>query len=99
MSEASAVMLPTHQPDELDLSALTSPSGPAQGQFRRSDGGIRLKCGAYQLRLAGSDEDLRAVCRLRFLVFNLELNEGLESAYETGYDSDPFDEVCDHLVV
>ena len=37
--------------------------------------------------------------RLRFLVFNLELNEGLESAYETGYDTDEFDKACDHLIV
>jgi putative hemolysin len=37
--------------------------------------------------------------RLRFLVFNLELNEGLETAYATGYDMDEFDAVCDHLIV
>lgn len=58
-----------------------------------------LNCGAYQLRFAESKEDLEAVFRLRFLVFNLELNEGLESAYETGYDTDEFDKTCDHLIV
>jgi len=33
------------------------------------------------------------------LVFNVELNEGLESAFATGYDTDEFDGVCDHLIV
>jgi putative hemolysin len=44
-------------------------------------------------------EDRLAAYRLRFLVFNLELQEGLESAFESGYDSDHFDEVCDQLIV
>ena len=34
--------------------------------------------GHYQLRRAASAEDVRAAQTLRFLVFNLELNEGLE---------------------
>src|SRR5437016_12843325 len=58
-----------------------------------------LARGPYQLRFAESREDLEAAFRLRFLVFNLELNEGLESAYETGYDTDEFDKACDHLIV
>jgi putative hemolysin len=53
----------------------------------------------YWLRFAESKEDLEAAFRLRFLVFNLELNEGLESAYETGHDTDVFDKTCDHLIV
>src|SRR5438552_2509794 len=60
---------------------------------------LALACGAYRLRFAESREDLQAAFRLRFLVFNLELNEGLESAYETGHDTDEFDEICDHLIV
>lgn len=58
-----------------------------------------LRQGGYLLRLAATDEDRRAAYRLRFLVFNLELNEGLDSAYESGYDSDEFDAQCDHLIV
>src|SRR5207249_2465425 len=58
-----------------------------------------LSRGAYQLRFAESREDLEAAFRLRFIVFNLELNEGLESAYATGYDTDEFDKTCDHLIV
>jgi putative hemolysin len=58
-----------------------------------------LARGAYQLRFAESREDLEAAFRVRFLVFNLELNEGLESAYESGHDTDEFDNTCDHLIV
>jgi putative hemolysin len=36
---------------------------------------------------------------LRFVVFNLELNEGLEESYRTCLDADCFDAVCDHLIV
>ena len=54
---------------------------------------------AYRLRLAESREDLESAFRLRYLVFNLELNEGLESAHQTGYDTDQFDKACDHLIV
>jgi putative hemolysin len=53
----------------------------------------------YSVRLAELHEERLQAFRLRFLVFNLELNEGLESAYETGYDRDEFDSVCDHLIV
>lgn len=53
----------------------------------------------YQARLAGSAEDVRAAQTLRFLVFNLELNEGLEQSFATLRDADPFDEICDHLLV
>src|SRR3954466_14583713 len=58
-----------------------------------------LRSGAYCVRLATSSEEKCAALRLRFRVFNLELNEGLESAYETGLDTDEFDSICDHLIV
>jgi len=54
---------------------------------------------SYRLRLAASETDVQAALRLRFLVFNLELNEGLATAFETGYDTDEFDRVCEHLIV
>ncbi|MDQ3621416.1 MAG: GNAT family N-acetyltransferase [Verrucomicrobiota bacterium] len=53
----------------------------------------------YRLRLAKTAADLEAAQRPRFEVFNLELNEGLDSAYLTGLDADRFDECCDHLLV
>ncbi len=54
---------------------------------------------SYSVRLASSMADIRAAQTLRFLVFNVELNEGLEASYHTCRDEDPFDEVCDHLLV
>jgi putative hemolysin len=54
---------------------------------------------AYAARLARGATDLRAAQALRFEVFNLELDEGLVNSYDTGLDADPFDAVCDHLIV
>jgi putative hemolysin len=53
----------------------------------------------YVLTLAESFDDIVLAQRLRYEVFNLELHEGLASAFETGRDADEFDEVCDHLIV
>lgn len=63
---------------------------------------LRLLVGAnssYGVRLACSADDVKAAQGLRFAVFNLELNEGLEESYCTGLDMDRFDAVCDHLLV
>mgnify|MGYP002361142521 CR=1 FL=1 len=54
---------------------------------------------AYRARLADSAAALRAAQALRFEVFNLELDEGLVQSYDSGLDADPFDSVCDHLIV
>ncbi len=53
----------------------------------------------YTTRVARDVADLRAAQSLRFAVFNLELREGLAESVSTGLDADPFDEVCDHLLV
>ncbi len=53
----------------------------------------------YVARLAQSAEEVRRAQRLRFEVFNLELNEGLVESHFTGLDVDLFDDVCDHLIV
>jgi putative hemolysin len=53
----------------------------------------------YRTRIAESAEDIRAAQRLRFEVFNLELNEGLKESWQTYLDVDRYDEVCDHLLV
>jgi putative hemolysin len=57
------------------------------------------RSGRYSLRFASTPSQLRAVQRLRFRVFNLELSEGLESSYDTGLDEDAFDDGCHHLMV
>ena len=51
------------------------------------------------MRLARNAQDRRRAQRLRFEIFNLELNEGLVESHVTGLDVDPFDEFCDHLIV
>lgn len=53
----------------------------------------------YEVRLARTPQDVAAVQRLRFRVFNLELNAGLADSYATGRDEDGFDRICDHLLV
>jgi putative hemolysin len=60
---------------------------------------LQSPSGAYALRFAETDEQRTSIYRLRFLVFNMELNEGLEAAYENGEDRDTFDPVFDHLLV
>jgi putative hemolysin len=53
----------------------------------------------YAARLACNAAEIRAAQVLRFEVFNLELHEGLTESYASGLDEDPFDAVCDHLIV
>lgn len=55
--------------------------------------------GRYTVRFAQTTEEIDAALRLRFEVFNLELNEGLESSYLTARDEDEFDWACHHLIV
>lgn len=54
---------------------------------------------AYRARMARTAADLQAAQALRFEVFNIELGEGLVRSFDTGLDVDPFDAVCDHLLV
>lgn len=49
--------------------------------------------------LAASIADVEACQRLRYLVFNAELGEGLSASESTKLDRDEFDLVCDHLMV
>ena len=69
---------------------------PALGLLRSSQA---RGAPVYALRMATHTVDVQAAQALRFEVFNLELNEGLAQSYDTGLDADPFDEVCDHLIV
>ena len=49
--------------------------------------------------MAESLEDLIDCQRLRYLVFNCELGEGLDSSAHIGLDRDRYDFICDHLMV
>ena len=53
----------------------------------------------YNIRISSKPDDIRAAQALRFQVFNLELNEGLQESFNNGLDADAFDSVCEHLLV
>jgi putative hemolysin len=60
---------------------------------------IEINDGRYIARFARTSAEIDAALKLRFEVFNLELNEGLEASYITGRDEDEFDATCHHLIV
>lgn len=53
----------------------------------------------FRVRMAQTLDDVIECQRLRYLVFNCELGEGLDSSAKTGLDRDQFDFICDHLMV
>jgi putative hemolysin len=91
-SESTSVLLPPVVPATLPLYPEPLPQVPANRSFQ-------LEAGPYVARLALTEQERAETYRLRFMVFNLELNEGLQSAYVDGFDKDRFDDVCDHLIV
>src|SRR5215207_5194025 len=60
---------------------------------------IELREGPYVVRFAQTSAELDAALRLRFEVFNLELEEGLAASFLTGRDRDAFDTTCHHLMI
>ncbi|MBF0505417.1 MAG: GNAT family N-acetyltransferase [Nitrospirae bacterium] len=60
---------------------------------------LSMRSGHFIVKLVEYFEELENALRLRFEVFNRELNEGLDSSYLTGMDRDSYDDYCDHLVV
>jgi len=52
----------------------------------------------FRVGMAATLEDVIECQRLRYLVFNCELGEGLDSSARTGLDHDRFDLICDHLM-
>jgi len=53
----------------------------------------------YFITEAETPSEVMEAQKLRFEVFNMELTEGLISSFVTGRDEDPFDVVCNHLLV
>ena len=90
------VTLPAHWQTPVRSSQSLTPTECHNGI---TDWSPNIRHDSYQLRLASTEADRMAAFRLRFQVFNLELNEGLECAYVTGQDTDKFDSICDHLIV
>ena len=73
---------------------------PRQLSPRRSSGNpFLLREKGLELRLASSRSEKIEAQRLRFEVFNLELQLGLTSSLASGLDQDAHDGHCDHLLV
>ncbi len=53
----------------------------------------------FRVGMAQTLDDVIDCQRLRYLVFNCELGEGLDSSARIGLDRDRFDFICDHLMV
>jgi putative hemolysin len=65
----------------------------------RDCGNPLAKTELFQVGLAQTLEELTECQRLRYLVFNCELGEGLDSSTSAGLDRDRFDLIFDHLMV
>jgi putative hemolysin len=59
----------------------------------------RRTIGELEVKITRDPKEIREAQRLRFEVFNLEMNKGLQASYAWGIDSDEFDFICDHLIV
>lgn len=53
----------------------------------------------FRVGMAQTLDEVIHCQRLRYLVFNCELGEGLDSSARIGLDRDRFDFICDHLMV
>lgn len=53
----------------------------------------------FEVKIATEPSEIEQAQRLRFQVFNLELNKGLKTSYQRGLDVDEFDPYCEHLIV
>ena len=58
-----------------------------------------IQRGDYLLTSAVDAVDLHFAQKLRYQVFNIELEEGLLQSNVNGLDADEFDAICDHLLV
>ena len=53
----------------------------------------------FEVKITLDFHDVEEAQRLRFEVFNIEMNKGLKSSYGRGLDVDEFDPFCEHLIV
>lgn len=72
---------------------------PIQDQSIQAPSALRLEFDNFLVKIVETAEELEAALRLRFEVFNLEMNEGLAASWETGLDQDRYDAHADHLIV
>src|SRR3990167_5827777 len=55
--------------------------------------------GRYRVGFARDRKTLEEILRLRYQVFNLELDEGLAASHATGWDKDELDHRFHHLMI
>jgi len=53
----------------------------------------------FEIKITRDRSEIREAQRLRFEVFNLEMQKGLQASYRQGLDVDDYDPLCDHLIV
>lgn len=93
------VELPAGLPMQSQLNVPTGELDQTLSSCFEQESRVLRTQGSYRLRKADEQREKQAAYRLRFLVFNLELNEGLAGSYRDGLDVDEFDGICDHLIV
>lgn len=59
----------------------------------------KISTGRYEVRFAQTPDELDQILRLRYEVFNVELNEGLDGSASSGRDEDEFDRQFHHLLI
>jgi len=59
----------------------------------------KIKVRDLVVRIAENQLEIEKALRLRYEVFNMELQEGLPESKSTGKDRDEYDIFCDHLLV
>jgi putative hemolysin len=52
-----------------------------------------------EIKITTDPSEIAEAQKLRFEVFNLEMEKGLKTSYTTGLDIDEFDRYCEHLIV
>jgi putative hemolysin len=52
-----------------------------------------------EIKITTDPSEIEEAQKLRFQVFNVEMDKGLKASYATGLDSDEFDRYCEHLIV
>lgn len=53
----------------------------------------------FYVKFATNQKEVESAQRLRFEVFNLEMNKGLAGSYYSGLDRDAYDPLCEHLLI
>src|SRR5690606_30337168 len=84
----------------LGVGAKNGRAGAGRAAALVGPGAVLGRKGTMSVRLAASRDDLEASQRLRYEVFYREKSAlADELMARTGRDQDPFDEICDHMLV